>query len=392
MSASSMQKDFSQADWKVADPGDAGAISNDLSGTCAITTATAETRTLAAPIRAGVMLTICMETDGGDCVLTVATYVDENDSTTITFDNTGEYVTLRSVYTDTDTIRWRVADYDGVSGVTLNLPSLTYSDNTELVFGTGTDASIDWSTADASNHALVVSLGASQQVHVTDVGATATDWARTAGTHPELAIHSNTTPATDYLAIGNHNGTTATLDVVGGTTLALDIAGTTQASLSAGKLLIGATGGAACYCEGVSFTEAAETTYTGTVEIPAGAIVHNIGFTNTVLWGGTTASLIIGDDNDPNGWFAATNLKATDLLVGEVLCANDDGTWGGKEGVYLTSAGRRGRITAGVDSGWYYGAACEIIFVIEAGTPSTTGRSFGWVNYSLPTFTASTNT
>lgn len=145
--------------------------------------------------------------------------------------------------------------------------------------------------------------------------------------------------------------------------------------------------------DGISFTEdGSGTSYTGTVEIPAGAVVHDVCFTSTVLWDGTSASLDIGDDDDPNGWFAAVNLKITDLAVGEVLCAADDGTWGGKNGVYLTAAGRRGRVTAGVDSGWYYGAASEVIFVVTPGAADgSAGRSFGWVSYSVPTFTASTN-
>jgi len=144
---------------------------------------------------------------------------------------------------------------------------------------------------------------------------------------------------------------------------------------------------------GVSFTEdGSGTSYTATVEIPAGSIVHDIGFTTTVLWDGTSASLAIGDDEAADAWFTATNLKATDLVVGEVLSAADDGTWGGKNGVHLTAAGRRGRVTAGVDSGWYYGAASEVIFVVTPGAADgSAGRSFGWVRFSTPTFLASTN-
>jgi len=147
------------------------------------------------------------------------------------------------------------------------------------------------------------------------------------------------------------------------------------------------------YVQGVSFVEdGSGTSYTATVEIPAGALVHDIGFTTVVLWDGTSASLIIGDDDDPNGWFTATDLKATNLLVGEVLSAADDGTWGGLDGAYLTTAGRRGRVTAGVDSGWYYGAASEVIFLVTPGAADgSAGRSFGWVKYSVPNFTASTN-
>jgi len=170
-----------------------------------------------------------------------------------------------------------------------------------------------------------------------------------------------------------------------------DIAGTsTVAELN--KLDGLASGGYLSVTEGFSFTESAATTYTATVEIPAGAVVQDICFTSTVLWGGTSASLGVGDDDDADGWFTTVDLKATDLLVGEVICAADDGAWGGVDGAYLTTAGRRGRTTAGVDSGWYYGAASEVIFVITAGTPSTTGRSFGWVTYVVPTFTASTDT
>jgi len=146
--------------------------------------------------------------------------------------------------------------------------------------------------------------------------------------------------------------------------------------------------------EGCSFTEdGSGTAYTCTKEIPAGAVLIDVCFTTTVLWDGTSASLQIGDDDDPNGWFTATDLKATDLVVGEVLCADDNGTWGGVNGAYLSSAGRRGRVTAGVDSGWYYGAASEVIFLVTPGdADGSAGRSFGWVTYVVPTFTASTNT
>jgi len=144
---------------------------------------------------------------------------------------------------------------------------------------------------------------------------------------------------------------------------------------------------------GVSFTEAsAGTSYTATVEVPANSLVHDICFTSTVLWDGTSASLGVGDDDDPDGWFTTVDLKATDLLVGEVVCAADDGAWGGVDGAYLTVAGRRGRVTAGVDSGWFYGAASEVIFVVTPGAADgTAGRSFGWVTYSTPSFLASTD-
>ncbi len=117
-------------------------------------------------------------------------------------------------------------------------------DDARLKFGAGNDAELVWSTADADNHSLVLALGDSNQaLHITDAGAIATDWNVAADTHPTLYVHSNTTPAADYLKIGGHDGTTATIDVVGGTTLALAIGGTTNASLTGGMLTVGAGDG-----------------------------------------------------------------------------------------------------------------------------------------------------
>jgi len=57
------------------------------------------------------------------------------------------------------------------------------------------------------------------------------------------------------------------------------------------------------------------------------------------LWvSGDTVAMIIGDDDDDNGFVASTNLKATDLLVGE---ANMIGRSGGLEGAYLASQQRK---------------------------------------------------
>ncbi len=120
----------------------------------------------------------------------------------------------------------------GDLAVTVGTVSL--ADDLDLEFGTGTDVLMRFSTADDSDHCFVIALdNTSQQMHITDKLAVATDWARTAGTHPEIAIHSNSTPINDYLAIGNHDGTTAHIDVVGGTTLSLDIGGTPEYTFTA---------------------------------------------------------------------------------------------------------------------------------------------------------------
>lgn len=120
------------------------------------------------------------------------------------------------------------------------------ADDVPLYFGTGSDAGALFSTGDASNHAFVIFADdTSQQIHITDKGARATDWNLSAGTHPEVYIHSNTTPATDYLMIGQHDGTSAVIDVGGGTTLSLKTSGTTQMSIVSTLVGIGDTSHAA---------------------------------------------------------------------------------------------------------------------------------------------------
>ncbi len=116
------------------------------------------------------------------------------------------------------------------------------ADDVDLTLGTGEDAQIRWSTGDASNHALVIAAGdSSQAVHITDKGAIATDWNISGTTDPNVYIHSNTTPATDYLRIGGHTGTAADIDVVGGTTLNFMIAGVASAAIIGAKLFMGDT-------------------------------------------------------------------------------------------------------------------------------------------------------
>ena len=133
--------------------------------------------------------------------------------------------------------------------------------------------------------------------------------------------------------------------------------------------------------------------YTGSVAIPANTTVLDVQFKTMVLWGGTTAVLNLGDTDVTNGYFAAIDVKVTDLLVGEILGAGDDGLWGGKPGAHLTAAGRRGSIISG-NSGNFYGVANTITGVITVGTPgtSTVGRSIMTVIYAVGIPTTATNT
>jgi hypothetical protein len=141
----------------------------------------------------------------------------------------------------------------------------------------------------------------------------------------------------------------------------------------------------------VSFTEdATSTTHTGSVILPAASWLHNIQVLSSVLWTGGTAVMKVGDTADDDGYFIGVDLKATDLLVGEVLDTTPSTSWGGKEGAYLVAAsGRRGPTSSNFAK--YYAAGSTITGVVTVGTPATTaGRTFMAVTYSAGVTIAAT--
>ena len=98
----------------VSDPGNAGAIPVTASGSVPIVTAGAETRTLAAPSAINQILTLYFQTDGGDCVVTVASAINATGNNTITLNDAGDSITLRGIHNGT-TLCWRVMVNDGTS-------------------------------------------------------------------------------------------------------------------------------------------------------------------------------------------------------------------------------------------------------------------------------------
>src|SRR3990167_3902538 len=70
-----------------------------------------------------------------------------------------------------------------------------------------------------------------RDLHVASAADAETDWNVANPTHPTVYIHSETTPATDYLRL-SHDGTNGYVDTVGGS-LALQVAGTTVLTLAA---------------------------------------------------------------------------------------------------------------------------------------------------------------
>lgn len=176
--------------------------------------------------------------------------------------------------------------------------SLALADGGAAIFGTGSDAYLLWSTGDASDHSLVLGLGdTSQMLHITDKGARASDWAITSPTHPNVYIHSNTTPITDYLRIGDHDGTEADIDVVGGTSLALKIAGTEYASVRVTGLAVGSYVAA-----GTAGTDQVTIKSTGTAPASTGANVGHL-FAD------------FETDDDELFWLSGTGGTATQLTT-----------------------------------------------------------------------------
>ena len=131
--------------------------------------------------------------------------------------------------------------------------------------------------------------------------------------------------------------------------------------------------------EELTFTQTTGSgTYTGTIAMPAGSQILDVAVHGIALWDGdTTSSLVVGDGGTANGFFTATDLKATDLLAGEV---NNFEHPGGKAGVFIGSEQR-----VLYDSG-----ARSVIGVLTQVGTGTTGRTRLVVTYANPTAVAAT--
>lgn len=117
--------------------------------------------------------------------------------------------------------------------------------------------------------------------------------------------------------------------------------------------------------EAVTFTETAGAgVWTGTISLPAESYIIDVQVHGIALWTSqTSATLIVGDGTDDNGFYLATDLKATDLLAGEALTIEHPG---GLAGAYIASEQRV----------LYSAAARDVIGVItKVGSSGTAGRT-----------------
>ena len=130
--------------------------------------------------------------------------------------------------------------------------------------------------------------------------------------------------------------------------------------------------------EEVLFTEAGEGTYTGTIALPAGARIIDIGVDGIALWdAATSASIVVGDSDTADGFFTETDLKSTDLLAGEI---NNIEHPGGKAGAYIASEQRK----------LYAAGARNVIGVVTTVGAGTAGRTRLYVVYAVATAAAAT--
>lgn len=107
------------------DPGDAGTITPTMWGQqYLVTTSGAETRTLARPDKAGVLVTVALDTDGGDLTLTVTGGYNSAGDTSIVFADAGDMVVFMSVKTGA-TYQWTVIAQEGTNIGTVRTQAIT---------------------------------------------------------------------------------------------------------------------------------------------------------------------------------------------------------------------------------------------------------------------------
>ena len=103
----------------IPDPGNAGAIAVNDSGICELTSAGAETRTLADPTFRGQCIEFVFVVDAGDCVVTTASPVNQTGNNTVTFADVGDHQLLMGAYNATDGWEWKEVVNDGAGLTTV---------------------------------------------------------------------------------------------------------------------------------------------------------------------------------------------------------------------------------------------------------------------------------
>jgi hypothetical protein len=99
----------------LGDPGDSGNILAHRSGYILLVSGGAETRTLDDPVYPGQLLDLFFETDGGDCVITADSAINQAANTIMTFADAGDHIRLVGGRDGAGDYEWRVVANDGVA-------------------------------------------------------------------------------------------------------------------------------------------------------------------------------------------------------------------------------------------------------------------------------------
>lgn len=155
MSAHRVLHDMFRAPFLMVDPGNAGTITVDRDrAVVPVVTSAAETRTLAVPTKAGLMCMVELDTDGGDCTLTVTSGYNADGDTSVTLADAGDFVLFVSIKIGAN-YRWRVVAHDGtnVAAEDLTVDQLTA---TTVTATTATVTTLDAPTVSAEHGAGVI--------------------------------------------------------------------------------------------------------------------------------------------------------------------------------------------------------------------------------------------
>lgn len=125
----------------------------------------------------------------------------------------------------------------------------------------------------------------------------------------------------------------------------------------------------------MTFTEVGAGVYSQSVTVPAGSLLLDIQVIATALWdAATSASLQVGDAVDPDGYYTAVDLKATDLTADQGISF---ALQGGVGGAYMVSTHTTNVldstdrvITASVTSSGAGTAGRTTVFVIYVTPPA----------------------
>lgn len=206
MSANTEQRRQSKANWKIADPGNGGAIIVDRSGYVPIVTAAAESRSVADPSKPGLDLTLEMKTDGGNCTITFATAFTEAGDTTLVLTDPGQFARFYSIESGTSYV-WRLYAADPSEASTITTLTATTGNITTVNATTVNTDGLTVSDYGTVPQSSSISTGVTLNKRcgtITTVSASLT-----AGASAVFQVQNSTVSAGDTVAVCVGNTTSA---------------------------------------------------------------------------------------------------------------------------------------------------------------------------------------